>query len=152
MDNLEAQCLACPQRRTIKTEEGETPQILIMPDGETEITRTETCPPQTRSARLHQRLNNNIPSAANEEEDRPSYTQTPNGELSLIKQDTNRYGCPLGKKRLLIDSLTKRINPGGNSHFNPNSGIAASARPPGDTQAREYTERRLFERRIDGRH
>jgi hypothetical protein len=71
-----------------------------MPD-EDKTVRTQTCPPQTKTIRLYKEY------AQNE----ILFKNALSG-LSNIRQDVYvRYHCPLGERRLFVDTLEKLITP-----------------------------------------
>ena len=107
-------CEKCPARRDCIDE----PQT--MPD-KAKTVRTLTCSPQTRVVNLHGQLDGKDESSS----------QTPNEQLSIIKQEVlHTYHCPTSERRLFIDPLDQRINPRMSPHFNLNSGATSSTRTP----------------------
>jgi hypothetical protein len=60
-------------------------------------------------------------------------------QLSRIKQVWRNNGCPLDKRRRLIDPLDQRINGRRNQHFNPSNGAISSTR----TEIQGYTRDRF---------
>jgi hypothetical protein len=94
MNIAETQCQKCPVRQDCAEE------LQTMPD-EDKTVRAQTCPPQTKTVRLYKGY------AQNE----ISFKDALSG-LSNIRQDVYvRYHCPLGERRLFVDTLEKLITP-----------------------------------------